>query len=221
LTTAIKDRNFVEAKVFLLHGGKFCFVTVESFVLFSILGLDSRLTHNNARLSYNSKIKIIFEIAWTLFEIILFIHIYPLKKAPGQSQKHFMKIIFILELYESLALLCVNLLSNPRIENRTKLSTVTKQNFPPCRRNTFASTKFLSLIAVVKLKLPALLHIAATYLLICFTYVTSAAWCCMLLQLTYLFVSLLWHPGMQQRNYMQHWGLFSPSPALLPDTCNT
>ena len=32
-----------------------------------------------------------FEIIWTLFEIILFIHFYPLKKAPGQSQKHFMK----------------------------------------------------------------------------------------------------------------------------------
>ena len=44
---------------------------------------------------YDSKIKIIFEIAWTLFEKILFIHFYPLKKAPGQSQKHFMKNFMI------------------------------------------------------------------------------------------------------------------------------
>ena len=40
---------------------------------------------------YDSKIKRIFEIMWTHFEIILFIHFYLLKKAPGQSQKHFIK----------------------------------------------------------------------------------------------------------------------------------
>jgi hypothetical protein len=45
----------------------------------------------HARNLYDSKIKIIFEIAWKLFEITRFIHFYPLKKAPGQSQKHFMK----------------------------------------------------------------------------------------------------------------------------------
>ena len=41
----------------------------------------------HARNLYDSKIKIIFETVWTLFKIILFIHFYPLKKAPGQSQK--------------------------------------------------------------------------------------------------------------------------------------
>ena len=49
----------------------------------------------HARNLYDSKIKRIFEIVWTLFEIILFIHFYPLKKAPGQSQKHFMKIFIM------------------------------------------------------------------------------------------------------------------------------
>ena len=49
----------------------------------------------HARNLYDSKIKRIFEIVWTLFEIILFIHFYPLKKAPGQSQKHFMKIFLM------------------------------------------------------------------------------------------------------------------------------
>ena len=34
----------------------------------------------HARNLYNSKIKMIFEIAWTLFEIILFIHFYSLNK---------------------------------------------------------------------------------------------------------------------------------------------
>jgi hypothetical protein len=47
----------------------------------------------HARNLYNPKIKIIFEIAWTLFEIILFIHFYPLKQALGRSQKHFIKNI--------------------------------------------------------------------------------------------------------------------------------
>ena len=37
--------------------------------------MHSRLARN----SYDPKMKIIFEIAWTLFEIILFIHFYPHK----------------------------------------------------------------------------------------------------------------------------------------------
>ena len=48
-----------------------------------------------ARNLYNFKIIRIFEIAWTLFSIILFIHFYPLKNAPGQSQKHFMKFFIM------------------------------------------------------------------------------------------------------------------------------
>jgi hypothetical protein len=43
----------------------------------------------HARNLYDYKLKIIFEIAWALFEIILFIHFYLLKKALGLSQKHF------------------------------------------------------------------------------------------------------------------------------------
>ena len=39
----------------------------------------------------SASLKRIFKIAWTLFEIILFIHFYPLKKTPGQSQKHLWK----------------------------------------------------------------------------------------------------------------------------------
>ena len=47
-----------------------------------------------ARNLYDPKIKRIFEIAQALFEIILFIHFYPLKQALGQSQKQFMKKIY-------------------------------------------------------------------------------------------------------------------------------
>ena len=43
-----------------------------------------------ARNLYDPKIKIIFEIVRADFEIILFIHFYPLKQALGWSQKHFM-----------------------------------------------------------------------------------------------------------------------------------
>ena len=50
-----------------------------------------------ARNLYNSKIKRIFEIAWTLSETILFVHFYPLRKAPGQSQKHYCMNIFIMD----------------------------------------------------------------------------------------------------------------------------
>ena len=46
-------------------------------------------TSRHAKNVFDPK-KIFFEIEWALFEIILFIHFYPPKKAHGQSQKHFM-----------------------------------------------------------------------------------------------------------------------------------
>ena len=49
------------------------------------------LSSRYARNLYERKIKRIFEIARADFEIILFIHFHPLKKALGQSQRHFLK----------------------------------------------------------------------------------------------------------------------------------
>ena len=50
------------------------------------------LVHSrHARNLYNSKRKRIFEIAWTLFEIIPFFHFYPIKKALARSQRPFIK----------------------------------------------------------------------------------------------------------------------------------
>ena len=48
-----------------------------------------------ARNLYDPKIKRIFEIARAHFEKILFIHFYPLKKALGRSQRHFLKKIMM------------------------------------------------------------------------------------------------------------------------------
>ena len=48
-----------------------------------------------ARNLYNPKIKRLFEIGPANFEVILFIHFYPLKKALGWSQRHFLKIVMM------------------------------------------------------------------------------------------------------------------------------
>ena len=49
--------------------------------------MHSRLAKN----LWDPKMKRIFEIAWSLFEIILFIHFYPLKQALGRSEEHSLK----------------------------------------------------------------------------------------------------------------------------------
>ena len=70
-----------EAKAFeqvidLTHKGK-SINDVRPFLSFLTPFLLMHSRH--ARNLYNPKTKIIFEIAWTLFKIILFIHFYPLK----------------------------------------------------------------------------------------------------------------------------------------------
>ena len=78
---------------------------------------------------------------------------------------------------------------DPRIENRTKFSIVTKQNFPPCRRNTFASTKSSIFNCRCQAKTSSLVAYCC-YLLTYLFYLRNlglhgVACCCYLL--TYLF----------------------------------
>ena len=101
------DRCSHYLKVFLLS---FLSIMTTCFAE-TLLGCQSEwpkynpflLMHSRcARNLYNSKIKTIFEISSTFFEIILFIH---LNKALGWSQKHFMKKIYNGVLFTTLYIL--------------------------------------------------------------------------------------------------------------------